>query len=73
MAAYFQFDPRMAVLVPIIRLWTRAQGVQQSQLNNYALSLMVIHFLQTVSPPVLPCLQVHVHRMTVGLMVYTCS
>ncbi len=71
MAAYFQCDPRMAIIVPIVRLWARAHGVRRSVLNNYALSLMVIHFLQTVSPPVLPCLQVHL--MTVGLVVFVCN
>ena len=59
MAAYFQFDSRMAVLVPVVRVWARAQGVRRAHLNNYALSLMLVHFLQNLIPPVLPCLQVH--------------
>lgn len=58
LAAYMNFDPRMAVLVPCVRLWARAQGLKRKQLNSYALSLMVIHSLQHTTPPVLPCLQV---------------
>ena len=58
LAAYMNFDPRMAVLVPCVRLWARGQGLKRTQLNSYALSLMLIHSLQHSSPPVLPCLQV---------------
>ena len=61
LAAYMNFDPRVAVLVPCVRLWARAQGLKRKQLNSYALSLMVIHSLQHATPPVLPCLQVRTH------------
>lgn len=58
LAAYMNFDSRMAVLVPCVRLWARGWGIKRRQLNNYSLSLMLIHSLQHTSPPVLPCLQV---------------
>ena len=58
LAAYMNFDLRMAVLVPCVRLWARAQGLKRKQINSYALSLMLVHSLQHTSPPVLPCLQV---------------
>lgn len=58
LAAYMNFDSRMAILVPCVRLWARGWGIRRRQLNNYSLSLMLIHSLQHTSPPILPCLQV---------------
>ncbi|CAI7989026.1 Speckle targeted PIP5K1A-regulated poly(A) polymerase, partial [Geodia barretti] len=57
LGAYMNFDPRMAVLVPCVRLWVRGWGLGRRLLNNYAMSLMLIHCLQHTTPPVLPCLQ----------------
>ena len=57
MQAYSQFDERFALLVPFVRLWVKHNGPPRTQLNNYAVSLMLIYSLQRCSPPVLPCLQ----------------
>jgi DNA polymerase sigma len=43
-----------------IRSWAKAIGISggdNGQLTSYALTLMVIHFLQTIEPPVIPSLQ----------------
>jgi hypothetical protein len=58
LGAYMNFDPRMAVLVPCVRLWVRGWSLGRRLLNNYAMSLMLIQCLQHTTPPVLPCLQV---------------
>ena len=71
LAAYMNFDPRMAVLVPCVRLWARGWGIKRSILNNYSLSLMLIHTLQHASPPVLPCLQVSLPLLT-SIACYCC-
>lgn len=57
MQAYYNFDARIPLLVPIVRLWMKVIGPPRSQINNYAVSLMLIYALQRCSPPVLPCLQ----------------
>lgn len=42
----------------IVRAWAKAQAITASrQLSNYALTLMVLHFLQMQHPPVIPSLQ----------------
>lgn len=53
-------DPKVAQLVYIIRSWAKALGISggdSGQLTSYALTLMVIYFLQTTNPPVIPSLQ----------------
>ena len=55
--AYYEFDARVATLVPILRMWFRFIGIPRSQLNSYCISLMLIYALQHATPPVLPCLQ----------------
>ena len=57
MQAYSQFDERFALLVPFVRLWVKHNGPPRTQLNSYAVSLMLIYCLQRCTPPVLPCLQ----------------
>lgn len=57
MQAYSQFDDRFALLVPLVRLWIKYYGPPRTQLNNYAVSLMLIYCLQRIQPPILPCLQ----------------
>ena len=57
MRAYYDFDPRLALLIPTVRMWARSAGLSRTSLNNYAVSLLLIYALQHATPPVLPCLQ----------------
>ena len=51
-------DPRIPQLVFIVRAWAKAKAISLSkQLSNYALTLMVLYFLQVQDPPVIPSLQ----------------
>ena len=55
---YMLLDPRAPQLVFIVRAWARAKGLTiGKQLSNYALTLMVLYFLQMRTPPVIPSLQ----------------
>jgi len=55
-----ELDPRVSPLVHTVRTWAKAIGISRGgsgQLTNYALTIMVLNFLQTTVPPVLPSLQ----------------
>ena len=57
MRAYYDFNPSLSLLVPVVRMWARFVGLTRMSLNNYAVSLLLIYALQHTTPPVLPCLQ----------------
>ena len=55
---YMLLDPRVPRLVFMVRAWAKAKGLAVcKQLSNYALTIMVLYFLQTQIPPVIPSLQ----------------
>eukprot|EP00027_Filamoeba_sp_ATCC50430_P006967 CAMPEP_0168558782 /NCGR_PEP_ID=MMETSP0413-20121227/10162_1 /TAXON_ID=136452 /ORGANISM="Filamoeba nolandi, Strain NC-AS-23-1" /LENGTH=500 /DNA_ID=CAMNT_0008589943 /DNA_START=213 /DNA_END=1715 /DNA_ORIENTATION=- len=59
-AAYAKVDPRVQQLGYVIKYWTKQRQINepyQGTLSSYAYILMVIQFLQTRNPPVLPVLQ----------------
>lgn len=57
---YCQIDQRFHIMTMFIKHWAKQVdiiGAAYGYLSSYALTLMVIAFLQSRSPPVLPCLQ----------------
>jgi hypothetical protein len=55
-----EVDPRVRPLILVVKHWAKCRGVcdaRNSTLSSYGWSLLVIHFLQHTSPPVLPVLQ----------------
>mmetsp|Transcript_25725 Transcript_25725/g.65397 ORF Transcript_25725/g.65397 Transcript_25725/m.65397 type:complete len:474 (-) Transcript_25725:539-1960(-) len=60
MRAYMLLDPRARALAFIIKHWAKRRQINDpyhGSPSSYAWVLLVIHFLQTTSPPVLPVLQ----------------
>ena len=58
LCCYMSLDPRIPQLVFIARAWAKAKAVTIGrQMSNYALTLMVLYFLQMQNPPVIPSLQ----------------
>jgi len=59
-AAYCELDPRVRPLLFLIKHWAKQRRINdpyRGTLSSYAYSLLLIHYLQNTSPPVLPCLQ----------------
>ena len=53
-------DPRLRPLAYAIKRWARARRINcpgEGTLSSYGYLLLLIHFLQSRQPPVLPCLQ----------------
>jgi len=58
--AYCNFDDRVLQLGRLVKDWAKRHelvGTADGCLNSYAYMLLVIHFLQSVQPPVVPNLQ----------------
>lgn len=58
--AYAQIDPRVPQLFSLVKKYAKACGIadaSRGSLSSYAWSLMVVHYLQHTSPPILPVLQ----------------
>lgn len=56
---YCQLDHRFHIMCMFLKYWAKKCdiiGAAFGYLSSYALTLMVIAFLQSRSPPVLPCL-----------------
>jgi DNA polymerase sigma len=54
---YSLLDKRFAMLVQLVKAWAKARDINSAQhgtFNSYGISLLVLHFLQHVNPPVLP-------------------
>lgn len=58
--AYCKCDPRVAVLGRMVKEWGKTHelvGTADGCLNSYAYILLVLHYLQGLTPPVVPNLQ----------------
>nr|XP_032824562.1 poly(A) RNA polymerase GLD2 [Petromyzon marinus] len=58
--AYSKVDQRVKPLILVIKQWAMQRSINdasQGTLSSYSLVLMVLHFLQTLPEPVVPCLQ----------------
>ncbi|KAJ3009762.1 hypothetical protein HKX48_007752 [Thoreauomyces humboldtii] len=57
---YVAIDPRVRHLMMVIKYWTRQRALNDAAkggtLSSYCWAMMVLNFLQTRQPPVLPCL-----------------
>lgn len=57
---YCSIDPRIAPLGIAIKHWAKARGINdrsRGTLSSFSLLLMLVHFLQHRTPPILPSLQ----------------
>lgn len=57
---YAKMDWRFPQLAMIVKQWARENHINSAvdkSISPYSWTLMVIHYLQVVEPPVLPCLQ----------------
>lgn len=66
--AYVDLDPRFRSVCILVKLWAKRRDLNDAYrgtLSSYAYTLLVIHYLQTLDPPVLPCLQATVNGKSV--------
>lgn len=65
---YCMLDARVGPLMLFIKFWARFHDINDAHkrtISSYSLALMLIHYLQVCSPPVLPCLQkLHPHKFS---------
>ena len=57
---YCEIDQRFHIMAIFLKYWSKQVGIIGASLgllSSYALTLMLIAFLQSTEPPVLPCLQ----------------
>jgi len=60
-ADYSKIDPRVRPLAYLVKHWAKRRGINkpyEGTLSSYAYVNLVLHFLQTRDPPILPSLQV---------------
>lgn len=60
LAVYCQYDTRVLKLGRLVKDWAKRHqlvGTADGYLNSYAYMLLVIHYLQSLEPPVVPNLQ----------------
>ncbi|KAL8691759.1 MAG: hypothetical protein Q9218_003086 [Villophora microphyllina] len=66
---YVEIDERVRPLAMIIKYWTRQRILNDAALggtlSSYTWICMILSFLQTRNPPVLPCLHKRPHQRTV--------
>ena len=56
----------------LVKHWSKCRGVNgafKGTLSSYAYVIMAIHLLQTLQPPILPCLQSNQYQHTVNKVV----
>lgn len=64
MAHLLNFDPRIHVLVMIIKYWMKINSfVGPDKISNYAILWLIIFFLQSTSVPIMPPIQIFQHNM----------
>ena len=62
---YSRVDPRVRALAYVVKHWVKARHINNASegtLSSYAYILLVLHFLQTRKPAIVPNLQVCPHR-----------
>jgi len=72
LADYSSIDPRLRILVIVVKHWAKRREINapfMGTLSSYAYVLMLIQFLQTRSPPILPCLQREINEDTPKVMI----
>ncbi|KAI4278504.1 MAG: hypothetical protein LQ337_000987 [Flavoplaca oasis] len=67
---YVEIDERVRPLAMIIKYWTRKRILNDAALggtlSSYTWICMILNFLQTRNPPVLPCLHKRPHQRLLG-------
>jgi DNA polymerase sigma len=59
---YVRLDPRVSPLIHIVKAWARQPQVDlndaaRATFNSFSITLMILGYLQSIVPPVLPCIQ----------------